>query len=155
MLFFPLFWRVEKQLWLDNPCAVSPEREKGYSLPPALSVACSHKAGSSQLKAKEMLSVARRCIFPWSHHKTLSRVAGCNKRATVWLAQCAALLHSLATHANDKCGGKGVVMSGLSLTYKIVYKHKLSVWEDKDFERGPRVWELLHYPHWQKLDSHP
>lgn len=38
------------------------------------SAARSHKAGSSQLKAKEMLSVARRCFFPWSHHKPLGRV---------------------------------------------------------------------------------
>lgn len=52
-------------LWLAHV----PEREQaGYSFPPlqCLPATRSHKAGSSQLKAKEMLSVARRCFFFFS-----------------------------------------------------------------------------------------
>lgn len=50
--------------------------KKGGGIPSlqCFSAARSHKAGSSQLKAKEMLSVARRCFFPWSHHEPLGRV---------------------------------------------------------------------------------
>lgn len=36
---------------------------------------------------KEMLSAAKTLLFPWSHHGPMGRAAGCNKRATVWVAQ--------------------------------------------------------------------
>lgn len=95
------FWLVEVQP--EWATLHADPFNKGYPLPPSFIYARS-QTGSSQLKVKKMLSVVRRCFFPWSHHKPLCRVAGCNKRATVSLAQYATLLHSLATHANDRPG---------------------------------------------------
>lgn len=42
------------------------KKKRGGGIPSlqCVSAARSHRAGSSQLKAKEMLSVARRCFFP-------------------------------------------------------------------------------------------
>lgn len=62
MMFFPPFLLFGDQLEWMTPTHSAPKGQKGYSLQ-RLSVMRSHKAGSSQLKAKEMLSVVRRCFF--------------------------------------------------------------------------------------------